>query len=294
MKKIVPHLWFDTQAKEAANLYVDSFGNGSKILHHSVIKDTPSGDCDFFTINLLGEDFQLISAGPYFKLNPSISFAVALETTDEVDALHAKLSKDGKILMELAEYPFSKRYSWIEDKYGVSWQIMHSAQAIVQKITPTLMFVGGVCGKSEEAINFYTSIFKNAQPGFMIRYEEGEAPDKAGTIRYGAFQLEGQQFASMDSARMHDFGFNEAVSLIVRCESQEEIDYYWEKLSAVPESEQCGWLKDRFGVSWQITPIAMEAMMQSSNPEQLARVTQSFLKMKKFDVAELQRAYEGK
>jgi predicted 3-demethylubiquinone-9 3-methyltransferase (glyoxalase superfamily) len=97
----------------------------------------------------------------------------------------------------------------------------------------------------------------------------------------------------MDSARMHDFGFNEAVSLIVNCKDQEEIDYYWEKLSAVPEAEQCGWLKDKYGVSWQVTPVEMDEMMRKGSKEQVARVTQAFLKMKKFDVAELRRAYDG-
>ena len=108
------------------------------------------------------------------------------------------------------------------------------------------------------------------------------------------FMLEGQWFAAMDSARMHDFAFSEAISFIVHCEDQAEIDYYWEKLSAVPESEQCGWLKDKYGLSWQIVPTAMDEMMSKGTPEQINRVTQSFLQMKKFDLATLQKAYDGK
>jgi predicted 3-demethylubiquinone-9 3-methyltransferase (glyoxalase superfamily) len=98
----------------------------------------------------------------------------------------------------------------------------------------------------------------------------------------------------MDSAREHNFAFNEAISLIVKCETQAEIDYYWEKLSAVPEAEQCGWCKDQFGVSWQITPTIMDEMMQSGTEEQIARLTQAFLPMKKFDIAALQKAFDAR
>jgi predicted 3-demethylubiquinone-9 3-methyltransferase (glyoxalase superfamily) len=97
----------------------------------------------------------------------------------------------------------------------------------------------------------------------------------------------------MDSARDHKFGFNEAISLMVYCHNQKEIDCCWEKLPAVPASEQCGWLKDKYGVSWQIVPTAMDDMMQHGTKDQIARVTQAFLGMKKFDLAVLQRAYEG-
>ena len=97
----------------------------------------------------------------------------------------------------------------------------------------------------------------------------------------------------MDSAHAHGFGFNEAISLMVHCDTQKEIDYYWDKLSAVPESEQCGWLKDRYGVSWQIVPTAMDAMMESGDQAKIARVTEAFLKMKKFDIAKLEEAARG-
>jgi predicted 3-demethylubiquinone-9 3-methyltransferase (glyoxalase superfamily) len=105
--------------------------------------------------------------------------------------------------------------------------------------------------------------------------------------------LENQWFAAMDSAHEHKFKFNEAISFMVYCDTQAEIDEYWEKLSAVPEAEQCGWLKDRYGVSWQIVPTAMDEMMSQGTSDQMGRVTEAFLKMKKFDIAELKRAYEG-
>ena len=107
------------------------------------------------------------------------------------------------------------------------------------------------------------------------------------------FMLENQWFAAMDSAREHGFAFNEAASFMVSCGTQEEIDHYWEKLSAVPEAEQCGWLKDKYGLSWQVVPSDMDEMMRKGTPGQMARVTQAFLKMKKFDLAALRHAYEG-
>jgi predicted 3-demethylubiquinone-9 3-methyltransferase (glyoxalase superfamily) len=109
---------------------------------------------------------------------------------------------------------------------------------------------------------------------------------------FADFMLEGQWFGAADSAHPHNFSFNEAISFIVHCENQEEIDYYWERLSAVPEAEQCGWLKDQYGLSWQIVPTAMDAMMSGATREQLDRLTQAFLPMKKLDIAQLQKAYE--
>ena len=293
MQKITPHLWFDKEAKEAAKFYTSVFKD-SKISNTTTLHNTPSGTVDVVTIELLGQEFTLISAGPLFKFNPSVSFLVACKTKNEVDTLWEKLSEGGTALMELDEYPFSERYGWVQDRYGLSWQVMFmGGRKISQKITPTLMFVGKQCGKAEEAINFYATVFHNAKVGDILRYNKGEEPDKEGTIKHAAFALEGQEFAAMDSARVHDFAFNEAISFMVHCENQEEIDYYWGKLSADPKAEQCGWLKDKYGVSWQIVPTIMDEMLRDKDKEKLARVTEAFLKMKKFDIKVLKKAYEG-
>ena len=198
--------------------------------------------------------------------------------------------------MPLGKYPFSERYGWIRDKYGVTWQLMLTDPDGVPRptIVPSLMFVGENCGKAEEAREFYLSVFRNARPGNLLRYGPGQEPDREGTVMFTDFMLENTWFAAMDSAQEHRFNFNEAISLLVNCKTQEDIDYYWEKLSADPAAEQCGWLKDKYGVSWQISPFEMDEMMAKGTPEQLERVTQAFLKMKKFDLAELQRAFEGK
>jgi predicted 3-demethylubiquinone-9 3-methyltransferase (glyoxalase superfamily) len=144
------------------------------------------------------------------------------------------------------------------------------------------------------ASNFYLSVFKNSKRGEIVRYAAGMEPDKEGAVMFTDFMLQGQWFAAMDSAREHNFAFSEAISFQVYCEDQKEIDYYWEKLSAVPASEQCGWLKDKYGLSWQIVPTLMNQMIQDPDPAKVDRVTQAFLPMKKFDLATLQKAYEGR
>ena len=160
----------------------------------------------------------------------------------------------------------------------------------MEKITPHLWYDKEA---KEAAMNFYVSVFRDAKVGDIMRYGKGAAPDQPDTIAHASFTLEGQQFAAMDSARKHNFSFNEAISFVVRCANQEEIDYYWNKLSADPKTEQCGWLKDKFGVSWQIVPTVMDEMMASKDQAKVARVTAAFLQMKKFDIAALTRAYEG-
>jgi predicted 3-demethylubiquinone-9 3-methyltransferase (glyoxalase superfamily) len=293
MQKITPHLWFDTEAVEAAEFYSSTFPN-SKVTNVTTLHATPSGDTDVVSFELLGQPFMAISAGPLFKFTPAVSFQVSCRTKEEVDTLWERLADGGTALMPLDSYPFSERYGWTEDRYGLSWQIMLvGEEQRGERITPTLMFVGEVCGKAEEAINFYASVFPNSKVGPILRYGTDEQPDEEGTIKHAGFLLEGQEFAAMDSAREHSFGFNEAISLVVSCEPQEEIDHYWDSLSAVPESEQCGWLKDRFGLSWQVVPSAMDEMLRTGTKEQISRVTEAFLKMKKFDLAELHRAYEG-
>jgi predicted 3-demethylubiquinone-9 3-methyltransferase (glyoxalase superfamily) len=299
-QKIVPHLWFDKEANEAAEFYASIFPD-SKITGVTSIHNTPSGDSDIVTFELWGQQFMAISAGPYFKFNPSVSFIVNFDPSRENDASEKlnevwnKLSEEGTVLMPLDKYPFSEKYGWIQDKYGLSWQLILTNPEGEERpsIVPQLLFSGDQCGNAEEAIHFYLSPFKNAKQGHIARYPKGMEPDKEGTIMFADFSLENQWFAAMDSAREHNFSFNEAISFMVYCDTQEEIDHYWEKLSVVPEAEQCGWLKDKYGLSWQIVPSEMNEMMSKGTPEQLERVTKAFLKMKKFDLVELRKAYEG-
>ena len=301
-QKITPNLWFDRQAEEAANHYASIFKNSKvgRIIRASKagfeIHGLPEGTVMTIEFVIEGHKFIAINGGPLFKFTPAISFLVACKTKEEVEALWKKLSEGGSALMELGEYPFSERYGWTRDRYGLSWQVMAMGDhKIKQKITPTLMFVGEQCGKAEAAIRFYTSVFNHAKIGDIVRYAKGEEPDQEGTIKHAAFTLENQGFAAMDSAYEHNFAFNEAISFMVGCETQEEIDCYWEKLTADGGQESmCGWLKDKFGVSWQVAPTVLAEMLRDADKKKVERVTNAFLKMKKFDVAELEKAYEGR
>ena len=155
---------------------------------------------------------------------------------------------------------------------------------IKQKIVPHLWFDK----EAKEAANFYCSVFPDSRITNITTLHD----TPSGDCDIVTFRLVGQQFKAISAGPL--FKFNESISFMVYCDTQEETDYYWEKLSAVPEAEQCGWLKDRYGLSWQIVPTVMDKMMQDHDPERLTRVTQAVLKMKKFDFAALQRAYDGK
>jgi predicted 3-demethylubiquinone-9 3-methyltransferase (glyoxalase superfamily) len=301
-QKIVPHLWFDKEAVEAAKFYCSIFHGDSELTNVTTLRGTPSGDCDIVSFKLAGYELMAISAGPLFKLNPSISFILNFDPSKDenaqqsLDELWGKMLPDGMALMEIGEYPFSKRYGWIQDKYGVSWQLMLTDPTgeVRPFITPSILFTGAVAGKAEEATDFYIATFKDSKRGFIHRYPAGGEPDQEGMVMYTDYMLEKQWFAAMDSAHPHEFAFNEAISLIVRCDSQQEIDSLWKKLSAVPESEQCGWIKDRYGISWQIVPAIMDEMFQKGTREQIDRLTQAFLPMKKLDIAALQAVYASK
>jgi len=292
MQKILTHLWFDKEAKEATALYVSLFPN-SKINKVTTITDTPSGDTDMVGFTLAGKDFMAISAGPYFKFNPSISLFAVFDTEKEIDEVWNKLIDGGKVLMEYQKYPWADKYGWLQDKYGLSWQLsMSENHKLEQKITPLLMFTQGMAGKAKEAIDTYTKLFPDSKIDMVAPYEKGEG-DTEGFIKHARFTLAKENFMAMDSSGPHEFVFNEAISFVVKCDTQEEIDRYWAALSAVPESEQCGWLKDKYGVSWQIVPSIMDEMLTSGDQEKTERVTQAFLKMKKFDISKIEEAYKG-
>jgi predicted 3-demethylubiquinone-9 3-methyltransferase (glyoxalase superfamily) len=299
-QKIVPHLWFNKEAQEAVEFYINIFPNSS--INNTIYLDgTPSGDTIIISFEIAGFSFMAINGGPYFQFNPSISFIVNFDPSrdyhakENLDELWKKLSQGGKILMPLQEYPFSKHYGWIEDKFGVSWQLILTNPNGEERpfIVPSLMFVQDVYGKAEEASNFYLTVFNRSKRGQVARYPAGMEPDKEGTLMFTDFMLEEQWFSAMDSAQPHNYQFNEAISLLVKCDSQEEIDYYWDKLSYDSKAEQCGWLKDRYGISWQIWPNIIEEMMNNATKEQMDRFTKIFLQMKKFNINKLKEAFQG-
>jgi predicted 3-demethylubiquinone-9 3-methyltransferase (glyoxalase superfamily) len=272
---IYPCLWFDGKAKEAANFYCSVFAEAQITAENPLV----------VTIEAAGQKFMLLNGGPFFTLNPAISFYVVGETISEVDQAWEKLSKGGVVLMPLDTYPWSEKYGWIQDKFGVSWQLSAGRlEGVTQKFIPSFMFTQQYAGKAEQAIRFYTSVFKDSDVRGILKYSVND-PDVEGTVKHAQFMLNKQVFMAMDSSFPHQFSFNESVSFVQECDTQEEIDYFWEKLSAVPEAEQCGWLKDQYGVSWQIVPKIFEQLMNDSSRS--ARVMNAFMQMKKFNIVEL-------
>jgi predicted 3-demethylubiquinone-9 3-methyltransferase (glyoxalase superfamily) len=155
----------------------------------------------------------------------------------------------------------------------------------MQKITPFLWFDNN----AEEAVNLYTSLFKDSKIVSVARYGE-EGPGPKGTVMTIAFQLEGQEFLALNGGPV--FTFTEAISFFVNCETQQEVDYLWEKLSEGGKKDRCGWLKDKYGISWQIVPTILGKLMQDKDPEKSRKVTQAMLQMDKLDIAKLMQAYE--
>ncbi|MDQ3072346.1 MAG: VOC family protein, partial [Bacteroidota bacterium] len=231
------------------------------------------------------------NGGPHFKFNPAVSFIVNCDSKEEVEGLWQKLSEGGKTLMPLDAYPFSEKYGWCEDKFGLSWQLILSSPEGGRrpKIMPSMMFVGPNAGRAENAFKFYISIFRDSGAGQVVRYSGNEGADKEGTIMYADFHLESQWFAVMDSAFEHQFAFNEAISFIIDCESQEEVDHYWNRLSegGDEKAQQCGWLKDKFGVSWQVVPTILNELLSSTDKEKSKRAMNAMLKMKKIEIEKL-------
>ncbi len=271
---IYPCLWFNEKAKEAAEFYCTVFRNSK------IVDDTPL----VVNFKLNGTRIMGLNGGPMFKFNPSISLFVYCESLDETNAVWAKLIEGGTEMMPIDRYPWSERYGWLQDKFGFTWQISVAENENAKlKITPSMLFTGNQFGRAEEAIGFYSSVFDHSSTERMVKYPEGD--HDSGKVMYSEINLNHYSIIAMDGPGDHDYVFNEAVSFVVSCQTQEEIDYYWDKLTLGGEESQCGWLKDKFGVSWQIVPSILASLM--SDPSKSERVINAFMQMKKFEIEKL-------
>ena len=295
MQKIIPHLWFDHQAEEAAHFYCSLFEHAgvSYIARYesagAEVSGMPEGSVLTVEFTLAGQEFIGLNGGPAFSFTPAISFYVGCETEQELLKLYEALSQDGAVLMELAAYPFSEQFAWVQDRYGLSWQLNLGERN--QKITPFLMFTGAQLGKAEEAVAYYTGLFEDAKALHIDRVGPGEEMAE-GYVRHAAFRLGGQELMAIDSGFEHGFTFTEAISLYVNCRDQQEVDRLWSALTEGGEVQPCGWLKDRYGVSWQIVPEALNDMMKDPNPKKVHNMMKAMLQMEKLDLAALTQAYE--
>lgn len=294
MHKIVPNLWFDGNAAEAADFYATAFPRTS-VTHTEYY---PTENLPDFQKHLAGKPltvqfevdgypFVCINAGPEFPINPAVSFMLNFDPSVD-DAAHAHLDDvwaalmdGGTALMPLDSYDFSPHYGWVQDRYGVTWQLILTNPAGEPRpfVVPSLLFGNTAQNKGREALDYYTSVFAEARVGTLATYAEQTGLAAPGAVMFADFELFGQWFALTDSPAEHAFTFSPGVSLVVRCEDQAEIDRYWDALSAVPEAEQCGWCVDRFGLSWQIVPADMERYV--SRPG----AYQKMLQMKKIDLS---------
>lgn len=269
-------IWLDGKGAEAAAFYASAFPD--LISRGSAPPIT--------SLEIGGMRLDLLDGGPAFKPNPSVSFFYHCETEAEIDGLWAQLSEGGSALMPLGSYPFAKKYGWVADRFGLNWQLMFGAGP--QKAYPSLMFTGKNAGRAEEAMSFYASLFDDSRIGTLSRYGPGAEYDAAGSLNYAELYAGGTWLSVMDSGFPHGFDFDEGISLVISCDTQAEIDRLWERLGEGGSESRCGWLKDRFGLSWQIVPAALGELM--SDPERAPRVMKALLGMGKLDVETLLRA----
>ena len=278
---ITPAIWCDGTADEAAQFYTDIFRDAS------VTEQAPGIAA---TVSIHGFKLSLINGGNQYTPNPSIScilnfdpllFGGEEQARTYLDELYERLSTGG-VLMELGEYPFSPRYAWVRDRFGMTWQLMLTDPDGDPRpfVIPSFMFGGTNHTHAEEATDAWIALFDNSRRGALYRYEEG-GPLDAGTVMFTDFTLRGTWMAATDSGTFHDFTFTPGVSMIVSCRDQEEIDRYWAGLSAVPEAERCGWCVDRWGVSWQVVPHNIAELMAE------AATRDKILQMGKIDLTKL-------
>jgi predicted 3-demethylubiquinone-9 3-methyltransferase (glyoxalase superfamily) len=294
MQKIIPNLWFDHTAAEAVRFYTEAFPDAAVIdtqyyPHEGLLdfQEELAGQELMIEFTVAGYRLIAINAGPEFTPTPSLSLMVNFDPSrdpaarEHLDELWNALSDGGQALMPLQSYDFSPHYGWIQDRYGISWQLILTNPDGEPRpmIVPNLLFGDGVQNRAADAAAYYLETFPGSRNGTDVRYQEQVGPAAPGSVMFSDIELFGQWFALMDSAVEQDFTFNNAVSLMVECDDQAEIDRYWAALSAVPEAEQCGWCTDKFGVSWQIIPVNMGELMATPN------AFPTMLAMRKIDIA---------
>ena len=277
-EKITPCLWFNGQAGAAAATYCAAF-KSSRITDKS----------PFVTgIEVSGQHITLLDGGPMYKPNASISFYVGCETAEEFDTAWRALSKGGTVVSKPEKTAWSERYGWVTDAFDVSWQLgVQKKSDIRQKVTPYLMFSGEQYGRADAAIQHYAEVFPKSSANGIVRYGSGDAPDREGLVRHAEIELMGQNFMLSEVASAN-VPFTEGISLTIHCEDQEEVDYYWTKLTDGGKESMCGWLEDRFGVSWQIVPTILTKLM--SDPAKAGKAAQAFMSMRKLDIEQIVQA----
>lgn len=296
VQRIIPNIWCRGTAADAGAFYASIFPETDwQIVAHYPETDVPDFQREFagqalvVDVTIRGYLVRLINAGNDFAPTPALSFVVRIDPRDHgddvaatrsaIDRMWTALVEGGEIRMPLQGYPYSPYYGWVADRYGVNWQVMLADRPEPDRpaVVPQFLFTGAE-PRAQAAIDFYTGLFDDSAPGVLM-----SRPNPAGGenyVTFADFTLAGQWFAAMDGGPEHKFTFTPGVSLQVDCPDQAEIDRLWEALSAVPDAEACGWLVDRFGVSWQIVPAMLGDLL--SRPGAYQRM----LGMKKLVIAD--------
>ena len=279
MTLIYPCLWFDGKAKDAATFYCDVFNNSKIVSENNIV------------VNFEIEGFKImaLNGGPMFSITPAISLYVNCYSENEIDSLWSKLIDGGSAMMTLQKYPFAEKYGWVKDKFGMTWQLIFGGSANdTIKIKPAFLFVGNQYGNAFNAITDYTNLFPNASITHHQLYGDFMPENMQGKLMFSLFTLDDIDFVAMDGPGDHTYTFTEGVSIVVECETQADIDLYWNTLTKNGQESMCGWLKDKYGVSWQIVPSILGKLM--SDPNKSKQVIAAFMKMKKFDIEALMNA----
>lgn len=284
---ITPCIWFDNEAEEAVKFYSQLFENSkvNRIIRYGKegfeYHHKQEGSVMTVEFELNGQSFLALNGGPDFKPNESISLFVYCESEQRINFLYEKLSEGGSINMPLDKYDWSPKYAWVKDKFGVSWQLDIEAINSPQKIVPSLLFVNDKYALVKDAINHYTSIFPNSK--ILMEYPTEDY------LLFAQIKLNGYLLNLMSGGKMiHNFDFNDALSLIISCDTQDEIDYYWNKLTEDGKEVQCGWLKDKFGVSWQVVPKILNELI--ADPKKSSKTMNAIFQMVKLDIKKLMEA----
>ncbi len=243
-------------------------------------------------IEVEGQTLMFLNGGPMFRPNLTLSLMMMCQSREEAESYYKALSENGKVMMPLDSYPWSDCYAWVEDQYGISWQIYFTEEAYRQKFSPVMMFTGANNGKCKEAIDYYTNIFPDSTVGGIMEYTEGQG-DTAGNVAHARFVINDYVMMAMDSSHDHKAQFSEGTSITIMTRDQEETDYYWNRLTAEGEESRCGWLKDKYGFSWQIVPHRLIELTNTHEVEKARKAFGAMMKMNKIIIRDIEDAYNS-
>jgi len=271
-------IWCNNNGKDVAAFYCRVFPDAGMDSQNDFVTCFHIGDTPIMTLN----------GGPEFRPNPSFSFYVTIQTESELRSVWDQLSAGGKIMMPLEKYPWSNLYGWLVDQYGVSWQLtLGEISDVGKRVVPFLMFSDQQQGKAENAIDFYQHLMQPAKDPVIVRYDPDQVSIDAKVV-HSRFYIGKNLFMAIDGGVPQPFNFDEGVSFVIYCDDQQEVDYYWDKITEKGKESVCGWCSDEFGVSWQIVPVQIFDILKQ--PERRDRFFKIMMKMKKLVIADLEKA----